>query len=93
MVNTVIAQARKEQYPLIQNMELSPENGPLDAKSMAASSAPSFPALALNPWHKDLTWVGNISAGNRNVVQLGPHCPKKEEPRYARIKNVEERRF
>jgi hypothetical protein len=41
--------------------------------NMDAMRAPSFPAEADIPWHIVLISVGKISAGIKNVVQLGPH--------------------
>ena len=35
-------------------------------------------------------FVGNTSAGIRNVVQLGPHWPKNELPKYITINHDDE---
>mmetsp|Transcript_34074 Transcript_34074/g.62806 ORF Transcript_34074/g.62806 Transcript_34074/m.62806 type:complete len:93 (+) Transcript_34074:306-584(+) len=54
--------------------------------------APSFPADAEMPWHMARIFVGKTSHGIKKVVQLGPHCPKNELPKYMTTNHVEERR-
>ena len=69
MVMKVMQHAMKEAYPLNKNSCFSL----MKLNNMDAMRAPSFPAEADIPWHIVLISVGKISAGIKNVVQLGPH--------------------